>query len=250
MKVSIITATYNSEKFIGSCLDSISQQTYHDIEHIIIDGKSNDKTINIIKNHQYKNSKIICEIDSGPAEAFDKGLRNATGDIIGFLHSDDIFANKDIIQLIVNKFNSNNSLSAIYGDLVYVKRNDINKILRKWKSSNFKKIKLLRGWMPPHPTLFVKKTIYDHLGGLDLSFKISGDYMSILKMFNINGFEAEYIPKTITLMRIGGVSNRSLSKIFIKSLEDWRALRKNNYSVIESLIAIMFKNLSKVVQFF
>lgn len=249
LKVSIITATYNSAESIELCLESIRSQTYSNIEHIIIDGNSNDNTLEKIKNFPYKPYKIICEKDNGIYEALNKGIKYANGDIIGFLHSDDFFANNEVLEDVAETF-KNNNIDAVYGDLEYVSQKSVIKTIRKWKSSPFKFKYLNNGWMPPHPSLYVKKDIINSLGGFDTSFKISGDYMFILKAFKMPNFNSKYIPKVFIKMRIGGVSNKSLSKILLKSKEDWIALRKNHFGFFSSIKVLMFKNISKLIQFF
>jgi glycosyltransferase len=175
MKITLITATFNSEKNICDCLQSVSCQTYKRIEHIIIDGASSDNTLEIIKTKSNHISKIISEPDKGIYDALNKGIRIATGDIIGFVHSDDILSSKDILTSILKSFTEEKA-DGVYGDILLVKRNDLNKIIRYWKSNPFNKKQLTYGWMPPHPTLFLKKEVYEKHGFFNVNFKISGDY--------------------------------------------------------------------------
>ena len=155
MKISIITATFNSEKFIMSNLNSIINQSYKNFEHIIIDNKSTDQTIDIIKNHG-KNLKIISENDKGIYDAFNKGIELASGEIISILNSDDFFADEKILEEVINVFEEN-KVDIVYGNLKYVKRNNLNKIVRYWKSNPYILNNFKVGWAPPHPTFFVKK---------------------------------------------------------------------------------------------
>lgn len=250
MKITVITATYNSDRNIECCLDSIAMQTYKNIEHIIIDGNSNDSTLKKIENHPFNSTKIITEPDKGIYFALNKGIKYSTGDVIGFLHSDDFFPHDRVIEDICKEFKKNQSLNAVYGDLEYVSQKDTKKIIRKWKSKPFKPILLGRGWMPPHPSLYVKKKSLESIKGFDTSFRISADYMFILQIFSKEDFKSSYLPKVLVKMRVGGTSNRSLSKIFLKSKEDWNALRKNNFNNMKSVRALVSKNFSKVTQFF
>jgi len=249
MKISVITATYNSQNVIASCLDSISSQTYKNIEHIIVDGKSTDKTLEIINKHPCKPAKVISEKDKGIYDALNKGIKNATGDIIGFLHSDDIFKRSDTLEIIVNTFNKT-SVDIVYGDLEYIKDSSSNKVFRLWKSSPFKQGKLSHGWMPPHPTVFARKEIYEEIDGFDSSFKIAGDYKSILQLFSNELVKSAYIPQVITQMKIGGISNKSISNIILKMKEDWLALDVLRIRSLRKIYVIFLKNFSKISQLF
>jgi glycosyltransferase len=245
MKVSIITATYNSEDTILDTIKSLESQTYADIEYIIVDGASTDSTIKIINNNCTRISQTICEPDKGIYDALNKGINVASGDIVGFLHSDDVFASKNIVESIVRKFESTGS-NAIYGDLQYVAQKKLSKVVRYWKSGEYNRGRLKVGWMPPHPTFYMKREMYLKLGTFDLSFKIAADYDSLLRYLWVNEVSLSYLPNVITLMRVGGESNRSLSNIIIKTKEDMRALKKNKLSVFK---AIIWKNISKIPQF-
>jgi glycosyltransferase len=248
MKISIITATYNSEKSIKTCLDSVISQDYSDIEYIIIDGKSLDQTLNIINGYQqkYSNIKLISESDQGIYHALNKGVKLAVGDVIGFVHSDDLLANKHIVSELVNLIKVK-QLDGLYGDLQYVDKFDLNKVIRLWKSSKFKKSLLKKGWMPAHPTLFLKKNIYKKHGVFNLNYKISADYDFMLRILKDNTLNFEYLPKVITKMRVGGASNRSLKNIIQKTIEDYHIVRSNN---IGGFTTVILKNISKIKQFF
>ncbi len=245
MKLTLITATFNSERNIFDCLNSVSSQTYSNIEHIIVDGGSSDKTVAIIKSVSTF-SKIISEPDQGIYDALNKGINLATGDIIGFLHSDDLLDDSNIIVDIVERF-INTNVDGVYGDLLYVNKDNTNKTIRHWKSKAFQQRNLIYGWMPAHPTLFLKKKIYEKHGLFDLSFKIAADYDFMLRILKDSELKFEYLPKVITKMRVGGASNKNLSNILKKSREDLRAMRKNNIGGFHTLI---FKNLRKLGQFF
>lgn len=245
--ISLIIATYNSEKYIEFCIKSIIAQTYEPIEFIIIDGNSTDNTIPIIKNLlNIDHLILISEKDKGIYDALNKGLNFTSGDIIGFVHSDDFLASKDIINNIVSMIKSE-SLDGVYGDLQYVNKINSKKIIRNWKSSNFKSDLLKKGWMPPHPTLFLKKEVYEKHGLFDLSYKISADYDFMLRVFKDSELKFGYLPKVVTKMRVGGASNRSLKNIVIKMIEDYRAIRKNK---IGGIFTLILKNTSKIKQFF
>ena len=248
MKVSIITATYNSAQSIKSCLDSVLNQNYIDFEQIIIDGKSNDNTLSIINkfSDNHNQIKIYSEEDKGIYDALNKGINLASGDIIGFVHSDDFLATNNIINEICSMMKSE-SLDGVYGDLQYVDEINTKKIIRNWKSCDFKPSLLKQGWMPPHPTLFLKKEVYEKHGLFDLSYKISADYDFILRIFKDSELKFGYLPKDITKMRVGGASNRSIKNIIQKTKEDFRAIRSND---IGNFLTLVKKNTSKFKQFF
>ena len=248
MNVTIITASFNSALSIKTCLDSVVHQNYNDIEYLIIDGKSSDATLKIIKVYQQKFPfiKLISEKDSGIYDALNKGVQLASGDIIGFVHSDDFLEFNDIIYHIVSMTKSEN-LDGVYGDLQYVDKSNTKKIIRSWKSCDFKPRLLKQGWMPPHPTLFLKKEVYQKHGLFDLSYRISADYDFLLRIFKDPELKFGYLPKVITKMRVGGVSNQSLKNIIKKSKEDYRAIRINN---IGNFLTLARKNFSKIKQLF
>ncbi|HIF9198293.1 TPA: glycosyltransferase family 2 protein [Photobacterium damselae] len=245
MKVSIITATYNSEQTILDTLKSLEQQSYHDIEYIIIDGASKDNTLDVIKTNCSRVSKVISEPDKGIYDALNKGINAATGDVIGFLHSDDLFAYSDAVKDIVKTF-VDNKCDAIYADLQYVNKNEISSVVRYWKAGDYKLDKINKGWMPPHPTFYMKRSCYHKFGLFDLSFKISADYDSILRYLYLNKVSMSYLPKVTVKMRVGGASNRDLKNIILKTKEDIRALKNSN---VFWVYALLIKNFSKLPQF-
>lgn len=246
MKVSIITATYNSAATIADTLQSLNAQSYQDIEYIIIDGASKDNTVDVIKQQCPRVTTIISEPDKGIYDALNKGIEAATGDIIGFLHSDDLFAYPEAVKDIVEQFQTSKS-DAVYGDLQYVSQDNTDNIVRLWKSGPYQRANLKKGWMPPHPTFYMKRELYEKFGLFDLSFKIAADYDSLLRYLWSNGVQLSYVPKVIMKMRVGGASNRSLKNIIQKTKEDITALKNNN---IFWPSALFIKNFSKIPQFF
>ncbi|EGR4062145.1 glycosyltransferase family 2 protein [Vibrio cholerae] len=246
MKVSVITATYNSSQTIVDTVRSLEGQTYSDIEYIIVDGASKDNTLQVIEQNCSRVSKIISEPDRGIYDALNKGIQAATGDIIGFLHSDDLLAYPQAIADLVNTMQASQS-QAVYADLEYVSKDDISKTVRLWTSGEYQKQNLLNGWMPPHPTFYMRRECYQALGMFDLSFRISADYDSLLRYLWLNSVTMSYLPKVLIKMRVGGASNRSLRNIYKKSFEDIRAL-KNSHVFWPK--ALLIKNVSKIPQFF
>ncbi len=248
MRITIITSTFNSASSIKTCLDSVVLQNYNDLEYLIIDGKSSDATLKIIKVYQKKFPfiKLISEKDFGIYDALNKGVQLASGDVIGFVHSDDFLEFNDIINDIVSMTKSEN-LDGVYGDLQYVDKSNTQEIIRRWKSCDFKPRLLKQGWMPPHPTLFLKREVYEKHGLFDLSYRISADYDFLLRIFKDPELKFGYLPKVITKMRVGGASNQSLKNIIKKSKEDYRAIRINN---IGNFLTLVRKNFSKIKQLF
>lgn len=246
MKISVITACFNNEATIGSTLQSVASQTYQNYEHLIIDGRSTDQTLELIQ--KFDNPKIICrsEIDVGIYDALNKGINQSSGEVVGFLHADDTFEDEDTLRKIADAF-IDPQVDAVYGDLVYVRKADIKKVVRYWRSGNYKKNNLAIGWMIPHPTLYVRKKFYEEYGGFDVTYSISADYDLIIRLLaNKSTKVIRYIPQVLVRMRLGGKSNRSLVNIFRKSLEDLKVVRSNN---IGGLGTVVLKNLIKIKQF-
>ncbi len=245
MKVSIITIAYNSGKSIADAINSVVSQSYPNIEYIIVDGKSKDNTVEVVKSFGNKISKFVSEPDKGIYDALNKGINMATGDIIGFMHSDDLFAHQDVIAHVVEKFKIKDT-DSIYGDLQYVYKEDTTKVLRYWKSGDFSLKQLKLGWMPPHPTLYIKKWVYEKYGGFNIEMGIAADYDSMLRFLGKYKISTQYLPEVMVKMRVGGASNRSLKNIIKKSSEDWDAIQRNEFGNIFTLV---FKNLRKITQF-
>ena len=246
MKISIITATYNSETSIASALKSIEEQDHKEIEVLLIDGKSKDNTIEVAKKAFSGTLKIISEKDRGIYDALNKGIYKATGDIIGFVHSDDLLASPETISAIVKAFEESEA-DGVYGDLQYVKKEDTAKVIRYWKSQSFKPQLLSNGWMPAHPSLFLKKEVYEKHGFFNLDYNIAADYDFMLRILQDAQLKFTYLPQVITKMRVGGASNRSIKNIVQKSSEDLRALQANKIKNPAKVLAL--KNLSKLSQF-
>ena len=245
MLVSIITATYNSKATITSNLSSIKEQTHPFIEHIIIDGASNDNTLSIIKD-QSPSAKIFSEKDNGIYDAMNKGIALATGDIIGILNSDDLYMNNSIIEKVVKLFEQENC-DAVYGDLIYVDANDTSKIKRRWKAGSFIKNDFLYGWMPPHPTFFVKKEVYEKYGKFNLSVFTAADYELMLRFVYKYGIKVAYLQEIMVKMRTGGASNESIANRLLANKGDRMAWKINDLKPF--WFTLMAKPLRKITQF-
>lgn len=247
IKISIITATYNSSKYIKDNLKSLATQTYSNIEHIIVDGLSSDGTIDILKNSNFNMNNVISEKDKGIYHALNKGIIASTGDIVGILHSDDIFEDNEVLSLVAGIF-LDDSVQAVYGNLKYINITN-TKIIRNWKSNEFIKSNLQNGWMPPHPTLFIRKNVIFPNYMYSEKLKISSDYEMILRLFSQQSFCVAYIDKYLVRMRIGGASNKSLRNIILKMYEDFSALKILNLTARQRAACLLKKNASKIKQF-
>lgn len=245
MKISIITICYNSEKTIEQTINSVLNQSYENLEYIIIDGKSSDGTLAIIEKYRANISTVLSEKDKGLYDALNKGIEISTGEVIGFLHSDDVLFSNFTIESIAQAFFMY-KCHGVYGDLIYTYKNDTNKIVRYWKSSKFNPEKLKKGWMPPHPTLFLKRSVYEGAGNFSLQYKISSDYDFMCRIFNNSSYNFIYKPEVITKMRMGGASNASLKHILNKSKEDYHIIRRNR---IGGIVTLFLKNFGKLNQF-
>jgi glycosyltransferase len=228
-------------------MNSVLNQSHSDIEYVIVDGVSKDGTMALIESKAKAHSNIVyvSEPDKGIYDALNKGIQMATGDVIGFVHSDDVLANPSVLEDIASKFKTQ-GCDGVYGNLHYVAHDDIDKVIRNWVSQDFTPQLLSRGWMPAHPTLFLKAAVYNTYGNFDISYKIAADYEFILRIFKQDSLSFVYLPKTIVKMRVGGASNRSLKNIIQKTKEDYKAIRLHKLGGFGS---IALKNLSKLKQF-
>lgn len=244
MKVSVVTATYNSESSILRAQGSVHAQRHSAVEHVVIDGASADRTVDVVTQRMRPHDILVSEPDSGIYEALNKGIVASSGDVIGFLHSDDIFENDSTLDAVCELFRGPSEPDLVYGGLKYI-RPQSGKTLRTWPAKSPRKFDLQLGWMPPHPTVFAKREVYEELGLFDTSFRISGDYDWLLRAFSA-GIRAECVGNIVTLMATGGASNKSLNAIVQKMREDVRAIRSNNVGFWPIMLAA--KNLRKVGQ--
>jgi glycosyltransferase len=250
MKVSLITATYNSVHHLPNVLECLHHQTLPNIEHIVIDGGSTDGTIEYL-NQSKAIDQLVSEPDQGIYDALNKGIKLATGDIIGFLHSDDIFASPNTTENIAKAFSCvsvENVMKpdVIYGDLVFVDPQDTTKVVRYWKSKPFKPILLNNGWMPPHPTIFMRREVYEKHGLFNINLKCAADYDYILRVFRDTTLTITYLPEVITRMRVGGISTKGIKNILTKKIEDYWVLKSNHMPF--PLWVLFAKNIRKIPQ--
>ena len=246
MKISIITVCYNSEKTISDCITSVVNQSYDNLEYIFIDGKSTDTTMEIIASFGDQIFKVVSEKDKGMYDAINKGIRMASGDIIGVLNSDDYYTDELVIEDGMSKFKEANA-DALYADLNYVDQIDTNNVVRYWKSGDYKPNSFLSGWMPPHPTFFIRKEWYLKYGEYSLELVSAADYELMLRMVLKHGARLAYLPRVIVNMRVGGMSNSSLRNRLRANKEDRKAWEMNGLT--PKYYTLIFKPLRKIIQY-
>lgn len=245
-KITILTVCYNSVLTLEETIKSVLDQEYKNIEYILVDGGSTDGTLEIIGKYHDRISRILVERDKGIYDAMNKGIALATGDIIGFLNSDDVYADEFVLTNIASAF-SDKTLDAVYGNLDFVKYGDTSVVIRKWQSSDYVRGSFLKGWHPPHPTFYVRNWCYKEFGAFDLSLNVSADFELMLRFFEVHGISSLFLNITFVKMRYGGESTRSLKNILRGNRNIIRAFRKNNFSV--SYFYIFNRLLSKGLQF-
>ena len=246
MKVSIITITYNSAETVEDTIQSVLSQSYPNIEYIIVDGASKDDTLSIVNRYKDKIATIQSEPDKGIYDAMNKGVRLATGDLIGILNSDDFYADAQVISDIVKTVQSAGA-DGCYADLVYVDRNETSRVVRTWKSGEYRHGQFMRGWMPPHPTFFVKRAIYAKHGLYSLQLRSAADYELMLRLIHKHGISLAYLPRVITKMRAGGQSNVTLKNRWKANKEDRLAWKMNGLQ--PGFLTLIRKPLSKLIQY-
>lgn len=246
MKISVVTTTFQCVETINDCLDSVAAQSYRDREHLVIDGGSRDGTLEVLTRRRDQLAVLVSEPDDGIYFGLNKGIAQVTGDVLGFLHADDVYAHCEVLARVARAFDDA-AVEAVYGDLVYVSSNDATRVIRYWRAGDYRPQRLRWGWMPPHPTLYLRRSLYERLGVFDTRYRIAADYDLMLRMLTQLQGKVVYLPEVLVRMRVGGVSNRSLANVLRKSWEDYRALRANG---VGGVGALGWKNFSKLSQFF
>ena len=246
MKISVLTIVRNNKAQIADAMRSVQSQDYADIEHVIVDGASTDGTLDVIRTLANGFTKFVSEPDSGIYHALNKAVRMATGDVIGILHADDLFFDSTVISRVAEAM-ENPAWDACHGNLLYVSKLDPMRVIRT--SSSYRQGMFLFGWMPAHPTLFVRSKHYHALGLFREDFRIASDYELMLRFLHLNRLKSLYIPYVFTRMRMGGASNASISNILRKTKEDCMAWMVNGHW-LQWLIAVPLKNVRKIEQFF
>lgn len=247
MKISVITVCYNSASTLETTIRSVVEQDHKDLEYVIIDGGSTDGTHSLIKKYSDKISKTISEKDGGIYFAINKGIALATGDVIAILHADDFYVNNSVLSKVVQGIAKNDS-DTLYGDLQYVDRENTDLIKRNWISGNYSHGMFTKGWMPPHPSFFVRKRCYDRYGFYNTTLSSASDYEMMLRLLHKNKCSTVYLPEVLVKMRVGGKSNVSLMNRIKANREDKKAWLLNGLS--PGLFTFIRKPLSKIGQFF
>jgi glycosyltransferase len=245
MKISVITVVRNCAGTIADAIASVSSQDHADVEHVVVDGASTDGTLEVLQRDRASIVSLVSEPDRGLYDAMNKGLGLASGEVIGFLHADDLFASHDVLSRVAEVF-ADPEVDIVYGDLLYVRKTDVRAVVRWWTAGDFNRSRLALGWMPPHPTVYVRRRVYERWGAFDTSLRIAADYDFMLRTLGSGEVRAAYLPDVLVRMRVGGASNRSLRNILRKSREDVRAMRLNGIPVLPALAG---KNLGKLGQF-
>ncbi len=245
MKVTIITAVYNGAEHIKSCIESILGQDYPEIEYIVVDGASKDNTLEIVKSFGDKIAKVISEPDKGMYDAMNKGLRMATGDIVGILNSDDFYVNPHIITDIVAEFERSKA-DSLYADIAFVSKDNLDKVIRYYSSASFKPWKFRFGYMPAHPSFFLKRSIYEKHGLFKTDYKLCADFDLIVRLYHTYKISYTYLPKMVVKMRMGGKSNQSIGNIMLLNREILRGCLENGIS--STIIFIYLKYFTKVFE--
>lgn len=246
MKISIITAVRNSRATLADALDSALAQDHPNKELIVIDGASTDGTLEVLQRYAGRITHFVSELDHGIYDALNKGLRLATGEVVGFLHADDRYADDRVLSRIAAAL-ADLDVDACYGDLRYVRPDDPSRVVRHWWAGAYRRQRLAWGWMPPHPTFYARRAVYQQLGGFDTRYRIAADYDCLLRFLGAGQITCAYIPQVLVHMRVGGTSNRSLRNLLQKSREDYQALRRNQ---IGGWGTLLMKNVQKLPQFF
>ncbi|MCJ0742458.1 glycosyltransferase family 2 protein [Pedobacter montanisoli] len=247
MKITIITVVYNARQYLQYCIESVIEQDYKNIEYILIDGNSTDDSFEIAQQYKEQISILISEPDKGMYDALNKGIEMATGEIVGILNADDMLAGKDVISAVANLFRETNT-DGVYGDLNYVDKNNTQRVIRKWKSTSSNPKDLAWGWMPAHPTLYLKRSVFQTFGSYSLTFGSAADYEFMLRLLYKNRINVQYLNKLMVNMRTGGMSNRNMSQRYKAFLNDYKALKHNE--VKAAILALMLKKARKIRQFF
>ena len=245
LQISVITAVRNRADTIEEALHSVQAQDWPRVEHIVIDGASKDGTLAILQGHRDRLAHLVSEADGGLYDALNKGIARASGDIVGFLHADDQLASSSALSKVAAAFDDP-AVDAVYGDLVYVRKDNPNEVVRYWRAGAYSRSMLALGWMPPHPTFYVRRSVYARFGLFDTSYRIASDYDSMLRILWRGSVTAAYVPEVLVRMRLGGISNRSWRAMLEKSREDLSALRRHG---VGGLPAVLLKNVSKIPQF-
>ena len=246
MKISIVTVSYNSSDTIRDTIESVLSQDYDDIEYLIVDGGSTDTTLDIVREYGDRIDVVVSEPDQGIYDAMNKGIRAATGDMVGMLNSDDFYADNSAVRNLIECM-ENAGADTVFADLVIVNASDTKRVIRYYDSSKFRPERLRYGWMPAHPTFFVKRELYERYGGFSLDYKIAADFEMVVRLLYVAGASYAYLPAVVIKMRIGGASTRGLKSSWVLNREIVRACRINGIKT--SLPRVLLKVPAKLLEY-
>lgn len=244
MKISVITVAFNAENTIGDTIQSVARQAWDEVEHIVIDGASTDGTLRVIQGNKDKIAKWISEKDHGLYDAMNKGIRLATGDVIGFLNADDIYATEHVLSRVGSVVKQ--GVDGCYADVDFV-RDDLRTVVRRYRSERFNVGRLAYGWMPAHPSLFLRRELFERFGVFKTDYRIAADFELVVRFFHRFKINAVYVPEVWVKMRLGGISNRSLMSNYILSREIVRACREND--VRTNMLKVSLKYPLKIMEY-
>ena len=251
MRISVVTVCYNAAPTLADAVESVlgqlpDRQAPFDLEYIVVDGGSTDGTLDLLEPYRDRIATLISEPDRGLYDAMNKGINAATGDVVAILNADDVYASNEVLARVTALFKASD-VEAVYGDLHYVAADDVSRVTRSWQAGTYRPDAFRRGWMPPHPTLFVRRACYDRWGLFTMALRSAADYELMLRFIHRHGMSLAYLPETLVLMRAGGVSNASLMHRIRAHREDWKAWRMNGFQ--PSLLTMLAKPLRKLPQF-
>ncbi len=247
--VTIITVVFNGATTLEDTIRSVLQQTYENIEYIIIDGGSSDGTLDIIRKYDSQLDYWLSEPDAGIYDAMNKGLSLCTGDVVGFLNADDLYSHREVLASVASTFRSQVGLQTCFGDLAYVDKLDTRKIVRYWRSGTYRQGIFQKGWVPPHPTFFAKRSAYLEHGGFNLSYSLAADFELMLRFLEARHLSTAYIPQVLVRMRMGGATNRSISNVIQQNREIIRAFRGNDLPSPNLLVYFGAKAFNRLGQY-
>lgn len=230
MKISVVTAAYNAAGTIQETIDAVARQTYTDREHIVIDGASRDGTVALLERNRALLAHCVSEPDRGVYDAMNKGLALASGDVVAFLNADDVYISPHVLERVA-EIMADSEVAGCYANLFFVKQDDVNQVVREMRSRSYQAGLFEWGWMPPHPTLFVRRELLQQLGGFDLQFRLQSDFDLAIRLFQAAGNRICHVDETWVRMRMGGLSNRSWRHVLRGNLEAYAACRKNGLRV-------------------
>lgn len=250
MLISIVTATYNSERTVRDTLESVLSQTITCYEYLVIDGGSKDSTLDILREYEPKFKGRMCwisERDKGIYDAMNKGFHRATGDILMLINSDDLFARPDALELVVNEFEKNPEVDGVYANLYYVSQNNTDNIVRVWKTGEQKPMR--KGWLPAHPTFYVKRECYEKFGYFNLTYPLAADFELMLRFVEKHHIRLQYLPEYLVKMRLGGATSKNVQNVYRQDVETIRAFKENHLPG-GNIMYLFWRYLPKIKQFF